>query len=656
MDPSRLLRLHLLEDRTTPVSFGIPWPSPSDLTLSFAPDGTAIAGHQSNLFHTLDASLPRPIWQGEILQAFQTWANVVNFDVSVTADGGQPFGTPGRLQGDPRFGDIRVGAQPMSPEILAIAVPPDPFVAGTLAGDILLNSDVRFDYDRLFSVVLHEAGHALGLDHSNDPGSVMNEHSERTELGPSDVNAIQNLYGARPPDGSNGTLQTARRIDPVSAQHGSSAVRPDVVFAELSCPDDVDYYSLVTPANYRGPLTLRLQTAGVSLLEPRLTLFDPAGQVVGEASATDPFGSVLTVHLDQVQPNATYHARVQRAEGTGFGIGRYALAATLDGISGITPAALDQVMRGPYETLSVRDIDRLLLDRTHALVNVNPTNSTLERATRLDPQPGYPATVLDTVGSLTSASDVHYYRVTAPRCPADARVLTVTLAGLDDVNSVVPRVVVQARDHSLVPADILLNGSGTYAVQVTGVRAGTDYYLEVSAPSDGNPPEGNFDLHVLFGRQDADLPTFTTGTLSQTTPQSSNPLYVAESQLFQFVLSADATGITSGEAVQMSIFDSSGVEVLRLTARAGETVSGSSVFLRPGRYTVRFTGANSSGGPLAPLNYRVRGKNLSDPIGPALEDPTLLPMYRCPTDPALFQYPGDVISSVPFLWAVSSGT
>jgi hypothetical protein len=53
------------------------------------------------------------------------------------------------------------------------------------------------------------------------------------------------------------------------------------------------------------------------------------------------------------------------------------------------------------------------------------------------------------------------------------------------------------------------------------------------------------------------------------------------------------------------------------------------------------------------LTYRLRGKALSDPIGPALEDPTLLPIYRCPDDPDLFQYPGDILSAIPFFWGLS---
>jgi hypothetical protein len=133
--------LEVLEGRAVPATFGVPWADPSRLTLSFAPDGAAIAAHSSSLFQTLNSQQPTATWQREILQAFQTWAVQANINVGLVSDGGEAFGTAGPAQHDPRFGDIRLGAQSMSSDALSISVPNDPTLSSTWGGDVLINSN-----------------------------------------------------------------------------------------------------------------------------------------------------------------------------------------------------------------------------------------------------------------------------------------------------------------------------------------------------------------------------------------------------------------------------------------------------------------------------------------------------------------------------------
>ena len=90
--------VEVLEDRAVPADFGVPWADPSRLTLSFAPDGTAIAGQSSSLFQTLNSQQATADWQREILQAFQTWAVQANINIGVVSDGGEAFGTAGPSQ------------------------------------------------------------------------------------------------------------------------------------------------------------------------------------------------------------------------------------------------------------------------------------------------------------------------------------------------------------------------------------------------------------------------------------------------------------------------------------------------------------------------------------------------------------------------------
>src|SRR5436305_15289671 len=54
MNPRPSLRVERLEDRCVPATFGVAWPDGMHLTLSFAPDGTVIAGDPSSLNNLLD--------------------------------------------------------------------------------------------------------------------------------------------------------------------------------------------------------------------------------------------------------------------------------------------------------------------------------------------------------------------------------------------------------------------------------------------------------------------------------------------------------------------------------------------------------------------------------------------------------------------------
>lgn len=647
------LKVESLEERATPATFGVAWTDARHLTLSFAPDGTSVAGQASTLFTTMNANAPTATWEKAILEAFQAWASQANINITIAGDGGQPFGAPGAAHADPRFGDIRIGAIPMSPEALSVSVPHDPFMSGTWAGDMLINSAVNFGPNGadLFTVALHEAGHVFGLDENNDPTSAMYAkfNGVKTHLSASDVTAIRALYGCRTPDqyegssgNGNGTINAATQLQGASKYVGSA---PVVVFGDVTTLADVDYYMFRSPSSgYSGPVTVRVQSAGRSLLAPKVTVYDAAGRVLGQAISTSHVGDTLFVHLNGITPNSNYFIRIEAAKHDVCGVGSYGLAVTYDALLTTPAGQIDVILRGPYDSLTPSQLQSLFADSGAAVNDDLGADDTLKTATRLATPLGFaPNSHFEAIGSISPAGDVDSYTFRSPQFINNTSgVLTATVWALDS-DGAAPQIDVFDRNRNLVPAMILANGNGTYTVQVTGIESGRDFYLEIHAKRDGGGV-GNYGMNADFGAQAAVVDTFASGTLTPAQPAQQYNLYVAESQLFQLLLSAQGA---AGQ-VRLTVFDGASRVVATLTGAAGDTVSGPGTFLKPGTYRVLVEGIAATG----PLTFAVTGINLIDPIGPVASDPTAAPQFTDPTTSGQYVYPDGTITTNPFLWAL----
>ncbi len=102
---------------------GFAWSNSNNLTISFAPDGTDVAGNRNELNADLRHLGTAAQWQSTIVSAFQTWMREVGFSISVVRDSGISFGTSGATHGDSRFGDVRVASVPLTSGVLATAIP-----------------------------------------------------------------------------------------------------------------------------------------------------------------------------------------------------------------------------------------------------------------------------------------------------------------------------------------------------------------------------------------------------------------------------------------------------------------------------------------------------------------------------------------------------
>jgi hypothetical protein len=599
--PSALL-MERLEERTVPAVFGVPWTDARHLTLSFVPNGTDVDGVSSTLFGMTGSTsaAATQAWEAEILRAVQTWAQYANINVDVVTDSGDPLGTDGANQGDPRFGDIRIAARPLSGNVLAITTPSGP-LGGTRAGDIVLNTDAHFSIGGangttdLYSAVLQEVGHALGMSNSTDIRSPMYETYQgvRTGLTAGDVKNIQTLYGTRADDGfeTNNTLAAAKEV---KAPAGSPANASPVVLADITTPQDVDDFKFKTPAA-AGPLTVRVD-ASSSLLAARLTVYDNLGNVVGTTVGTTQ-GGPIQVTLTAARANVYYTAKVEAAN-PAFAVGGYQLKFVTD------PNAPDVMAYG-----------------SQALLNDAHTDDTLAAATRLDTADGYANKTHYTVlARVLDATDVDVYRIDTPNASHNQQlVLTVNVRAMDPT-ALAPTVQVFDKSGLAVAAQVLNNGNGTYTVQVADADKNSRYFVRVAAANAGGT--GDYQLDADVRSQAVNVQSLAAGTLYAATGVDFTTLTTGRSEVMYFELSAGGLPAGAQGGVRMAIFDANGHAVATLFANAGQTAS-MNTFLAAGTYTIRFETVAPPGTVLPAMTYGLKGVNLTDPIATVSSDPSL---------------------------------
>lgn len=147
------------------------------------------------VFGALPSQLDAAAVESEIERAFDAWQQSANISL-----------TPGTEAAAVRtiFAEFVSGAHGdaypfTSPVTLAHTFYPDPPNSEPIAGDMHFNAaetwGIGSDTD-IFSVALHETGHALGLGHSDQPAAVMYPYYHvAAGLSDDDIAGIQALYG-----------------------------------------------------------------------------------------------------------------------------------------------------------------------------------------------------------------------------------------------------------------------------------------------------------------------------------------------------------------------------------------------------------------------------------------------------------------------------
>ncbi len=313
------------------------WASKDRLTYSIPADGVAWYHGVNSLNSSFD-NLLGPGWKLAIAEAISEWSSAANIDIAQVVDQGGDSDYEGLPQGDPRFGDIRIGGYDFQNKV-TMAVSEGPPPSGyTRAGDIQVNTGLNWnlgkDYD-FQTVILHELGHSLGLEHPTDSASIMYERYQgiRRSLEPGDLQGLLEIYGPRKPDSLNAQGYGLTLSSPIAVPQPSAGARVSILNGlSLAKPDDSDYFEIKVPQGFIGTsLTITASAKSLSMLSPKLSLIGTGGEVLQKISYAGSWGVGASLNLGQVKAGQSLRFRVDASEPGRFDIGGYTVKADFQG-------------------------------------------------------------------------------------------------------------------------------------------------------------------------------------------------------------------------------------------------------------------------------------------------------------------------------------
>ena len=165
-------------------------------------------------------------------------------------------------------------------------------------------------------------------------------------------------------------------------------------------------------------------------------------------------------------------------------VGRYGVAVTFDNELEALGIPIDEVLRGPFDALNADDLGKLFDNPNDCLYGEDHgSDDSGGSANNLLAFRGpLGLTQYSATGSMSSGTDSDFYRIESPRVSSKVTLTLVASVRAIGPNGVTPKIEIFDENENPLPAEVLLNRAGRYAIQITGTASNRSFLLASPAP------------------------------------------------------------------------------------------------------------------------------------------------------------------------------